>query len=175
MQPLEAFFRKYRWFIYVPGQSASAQFKRLRDEAGWDRDDDENDRAWQSYRTALVRQFNATYSVDEDDLAAWHALLRHIGVNNPPSTVEECKKLINGKFINLIDLIDARDHNVDIIHFATEQQLSEYTRETKKIFPREHEEAGTLLRYLLRHIMHPDPNRRDPTQFRGSKKNRRRR
>lgn len=93
MQPLEAFFRKYRWFTYVPGQSASAQFKRLRDEAGWDRDDDENDRAWQSYRTALVRQFNATYSVDEDDLAAWHALLRHIGVNNPPSTVEECKKV----------------------------------------------------------------------------------
>lgn len=77
----------------MPGQSASAQFKRLRDEAGWDKDDDENDRAWQSYRTALVRQFNATYSVDEDDLAAWHALLRHIGVNNPPSTVEECKKV----------------------------------------------------------------------------------
>jgi hypothetical protein len=77
----------------VPGQSASTQFQRLRDEAGWDRDDDENDRAWMSYRTALVRQFNTTYSVDEDDLAAWHDLLRHIGINNPPPEVAECKKV----------------------------------------------------------------------------------
>jgi hypothetical protein len=74
----------------------------------------------------------------------------------------------------LIDLIDARDDpNVEIIHFATEKQLSEYTLDARKVFPRNHEEAGTLLRYLLRHIMNPDPDRCDPALFKRGKRKKR--
>ncbi|KAF7782876.1 hypothetical protein Agabi119p4_2252 [Agaricus bisporus var. burnettii] len=164
MEPLEAFFRYYSWFNYFWWQSASVQFNRLREEARR-RGDYDNDTAWQGYRTALVRQFNSSYSADENDLAAWHNLLRHIGITDPPMTVVECKILIEGKFINLVDLVDARtDSNRVIRHFANEVELSVYTLSRGKVFPRKHIEAGSLLEYLLRNIVNPNPDRHDPTQ-----------
>ncbi|KAF9442696.1 hypothetical protein P691DRAFT_680946 [Macrolepiota fuliginosa MF-IS2] len=178
MEPLEAFFRQYAWFRYKKNESAEAQYNRLRKEAGWKRGDPEGDKAWEDYRTALVRQFNTSFSNDDNDLDTWNALLRHVGINNPPGTVKECKDLIGGKFINLIDLINARDNpGVIITHYRNEVELSKYTLNSGKIFPRDHVEAGSLLRYLLRHIEHPDPNRRDPshaTQGPGKKKGGRR-
>ncbi|KAF9443008.1 hypothetical protein P691DRAFT_764677 [Macrolepiota fuliginosa MF-IS2] len=175
MEPLEIFFRRYAWFRYRRDESAEEQFNRLRREAKWKRSDPENDEAWEGYRTALVRQFNTSFSSDDNNIDAWHALLRHIGIYNPPETVKKCKELIRGKFINLIDLINARDNpDVIITHFPTEVELSEYTLNSGKIFPREHVEAGSLLRYLLRKIRNPNPVLRDPSQSsRGQGKKRR--
>jgi len=166
MEPLEVFFRQYAWFKYRRDESAEEQFNRLRSEAKWKRGDPENDEAWEDYRTALVRQFNTSFSSDDNNLDAWHALLRHIGITDPPETVKKCKELIRGKFINLIDLINARDDaGIIITHFPTEVGLSKYTLDSGKIFPRNHVEAGSLLRYLLRHIEHPNPTLRDPSQL----------
>jgi len=178
MEPLEAFFRQYAWFKYKRNESAEEQFNRLRKGAGWKKGSSESDKAWEDYRTALVRQFNTSFSSDDNDLDAWHALLRHIGITKLPGTAKGCKELVKGKFINLIDLINARDNpSVVITHYRSEVELSEYTLNTKKIFPRDHVDAGSLLTYLLRHIDNPDPNRRDPSQAtrgRGKKKGGRR-
>jgi len=63
---------------------------------------------------------------------------------------------VKSKYINLIDLLDARDDDTRIIkHFATEEELSHYTLIEDKIFPRHHVEAGSILRYLLRDIIVP--------------------
>ncbi|XP_006461878.1 hypothetical protein AGABI2DRAFT_178859 [Agaricus bisporus var. bisporus H97] len=156
LEPMDQFFSQYSWFDYNAPLPASQQFKRLREEAGWNRGDAEGTQAWEGYRTALVRQFNSTYSSDLDDLEAWHALIRHIGVVELPNTAEECQTLIEGKYINLVDLVDARnDPTIVIEHFANEIELSEYTRANDKIFPRGHIEAGSLLTFLLRRIFRP--------------------
>jgi hypothetical protein len=91
VEPMEQFFSQYSWFDYSAPQPASQQFKRLREEAGWERSNPEGKEAWEGYRTALVRQFNFSYSIDEDDLEAWHALIRHIGFIDLPDTAAECK------------------------------------------------------------------------------------
>ena len=67
--------------------------------------------------------------------------------------------------VNLVDLVD-RPNNVKV--FATEVALSNYTKEERKIFPKENAYAGGLLRYLLRHIENPNAKR-------GTKVKRRRR
>ncbi|KAJ3574215.1 hypothetical protein NP233_g1917 [Leucocoprinus birnbaumii] len=163
MEPLKDFFLSFEWFTYDPHQSASEQYFRLQREAGWWREHPDQKTAWKGYLSAIVRQFNASFGVDDDDLTTWHRLLAHIGITCPPQSVSGCKALMRGKFINLIDLIDARDDRSRVIrHFESEVKLSEYTKEKNKVFPRKHVDAGALLKYLLRNIIHPDPNRVDP-------------
>jgi hypothetical protein len=73
-------------------------------------------------------------------------------------------QVIHGKFINLVDLVDARDDPGRIIQrFDSEVALSRYTLDEHKVFPRNHVNSGSLLKYLLRKILSPDSNRRDPT------------
>ena len=57
---------------------------------------------------------------------------------------------------NLVDLVQGK-----AVTFPTVFQLSAYTREEGKIFPRKNIHGGDLLKYLLRHIENPalDANR----------------
>ncbi|KAJ3560000.1 hypothetical protein NP233_g11116 [Leucocoprinus birnbaumii] len=177
MGPLETFFKRYSWFKYDPHESASAQFYRLTREAGWTREDHKRKVAWENYLEALVKQFNFSYGDDENDLTSWHSLLARINDDDLPETVKECKSLIKGKFINLVDLVDARDNpGRSIRQFPSEVQLSQYTLSEHKVFPRDHVAAGSLLKYLLRNILSPSENRRNfaiGRGGRGGKKNRR--
>ncbi|KXN86039.1 hypothetical protein AN958_10596, partial [Leucoagaricus sp. SymC.cos] len=150
--------------------SASKQFHRLQKEAGWKRNGPERKAAWEDFLQALVRQFNVSYGKDEDDLTAWHGLLARIGVTDLPDSVKKCKQVIQKKFINLVDLVDAGDDPaLRIRRFANEVELSHYTLATHKVFPRDHDDAGTLLKYLLRNILSPGARRRGRSI---SKKNR---
>jgi hypothetical protein len=48
-------------------------------------------------------------------------------------------------------------------HFDSEKELSEYTKRTGNMLSRESKEAGSLLKFLLRHIYHPtNATREDP-------------
>lgn len=85
-------------------------------------------------------------------------------------------QIIQGLHINLVDLVDARnDPTKKIEHFATEFELSKYTLSTKKIFPRNHVDAGSLLEYLLRHIFNPGSVRRRRDEFDANEGRRKRR
>lgn len=55
--------------------------------------------------------------------------------------------------VNICDLVDAPMLGKPT-RFLTEKALAEYSKETGKIFPRSNIYAGSLLRYLLRHIFH---------------------
>jgi hypothetical protein len=56
--------------------------------------------------------------------------------------------------VNLVDLTTRRT-NDPVKLFETERELSDYTRATKKYFPRDDIQAGGLLKFLLRHINNP--------------------
>lgn len=46
-------------------------------------------------RTAMVRQFNARYGEDADDLAAWQALCLRVDIP-VPDTLAECQEVRTG-------------------------------------------------------------------------------
>jgi hypothetical protein len=61
-------------------------------------------------------------------------------------------KVVGVAHVNLVDLVDQPD---SITLFTSEAALSEYTKLTGKVFPKENAYAGGLLKYLLRHINSP--------------------
>ena len=78
-----------------------------------------------------------------------------------PSTFELCAdwspKVVEKIYVNIIDLVNAPETGEAVNTFGTEQELSEYTKETGNYYPRDNAYAGGLLRFLLRHIINPRP------------------
>ncbi|KAH0826380.1 hypothetical protein J3R83DRAFT_5345 [Lanmaoa asiatica] len=165
LSPLDEFFARYDpRFKYDSTESASHEFYRLCDEFDWDRDHHEKEEAHQGFKDALVQQFNKVYGTNEDDLGNWQNLcyITHIkpipeGLNacREASTLSSLSFAVRGTFVNLVDLVDTDTTGEDLRVFDSERELSEYTRNTGKFFPKESAYAGGLLRYLLRHILHP--------------------
>jgi len=68
--------------------------------------------------------------------------------------------------VNLVDLVA---NSGDVTIFSSVEELSEYSRTEKKIFPREDAHAGELLSYLLRHIFDPSKEARRGSVRRGQR------
>jgi hypothetical protein len=64
---------------------------------------------------------------------------------------------VSTKHVNLVDLVQGSRENISI--FESEKGLSEYTKETKKFFPKESAADGGVLRALRRHILVPRESR----------------
>lgn len=58
-------------------------------------------------------------------------------------------------FVNIVDLIDTPVTQGPIVHFKSEEALSEYTKSKGKYFPAHSVHAGGLLKFLLRKIDDP--------------------
>ncbi|KAJ3574230.1 hypothetical protein NP233_g1918 [Leucocoprinus birnbaumii] len=166
VEPMEEFFTSFSsQFQYKPDEPAAAQMARLRKALKRIHKNKEEGEikailkaAQDHYKTALVRQFNKSYGTNVDDLAldAWYKLLQRCGITPLPGTAKACKKILKRKYINLVDLHDARDDpDRQVIHFKTEHQLSCYTKEEEKYFPRDHPEASSLIKFLYRDIRFP--------------------
>lgn len=67
-------------------------------------------------------------------------------------------QVIERTHVNLVDLLTSQGPQ-EVRKFPSEIALSRYTKATKRIFPSNHLEAGSLLRTLLRQIMHPRADR----------------
>jgi hypothetical protein len=61
------------------------------------------------------------------------------------------------KHVNLVDLVQGFRANIRI--FKSEKELSDYTKETRKFFPKEDAVDGGVLRALRRHILVPREGR----------------
>ncbi|KZV92924.1 hypothetical protein EXIGLDRAFT_613735, partial [Exidia glandulosa HHB12029] len=108
-------------------------------------------------RTAMFRQFNERFGEDDDDVLAWQALCFKVDIA-VPDDIAECKKVRPGcisHHVNLVDLTEMEEDDAPPTKFRTVKALSDYSRSTGKIFPRDHVEAGSLLKTLLRQINNP--------------------
>ncbi|KXN85784.1 hypothetical protein AN958_10842 [Leucoagaricus sp. SymC.cos] len=139
--PLEVYFTSFEGFEYRSNESASKQMKRLMTTleqrynkqfegriqgSGKIKAFEVPEVVKEGYQTALVEQFNTSFGKNVNELKAWHKLLRHCRVPELPATVPECKKIVERKYINLVDLVDARhDPKRQVTHFATEYELSD--------------------------------------------------
>ena len=64
----------------------------LRTHEGWRRGDPASKDAWNRYQDALASELRKWYGA-ENDMAAWHALCRAIGVKPLPRTCEQCEEV----------------------------------------------------------------------------------
>jgi hypothetical protein len=90
--PLDRFFLSYPSFEYDRSLSPAESFARLQRHQRWRRGSSEGKTAWGEYQRALKEEFQLWYGA-ENDLGAWHALCRAIGINPLPATCEGCEKV----------------------------------------------------------------------------------
>jgi len=57
--------------------------------------------------------------------------------------------------VNIVDLVDAPNTGQRVRVFNSVQELSTYTKEYGKYFPKENAYAGGVLKFLLREILNP--------------------
>ena len=130
------------------------------------------------FNVAIKEEFDDLYGSDEKDIDNWQKLCRVLKIDPVPETLQGCRavschlfmghliSLLDGavffhlrpqvvlkKHVNLVDLVQGDKKEVHI--FRTEKELSEYTRETGKFFPKEDAVDGGVLRALRRHILSP--------------------
>jgi len=156
---LEVFFSQHPKFQYQPTNSPVLEFNRL----------------FQMYRrefqNAMTGEFNDLYGSDEHDINNWYKLCNVLRINPVPDTLQRCRAAVLRKHVNLVDLVHGS--KVEVRLFKTEKQLSEYTKETEKYFPKESARDGGVLRALRRRILAPRDDRishkRDKSH-KGSKK-----
>ncbi|CAE6336613.1 unnamed protein product [Rhizoctonia solani] len=152
---LVAFFAQYPAFTYDPTRPVLSELKRMKRILKWDNKTWQSSGALGGLRHALVLQFNLTYGTDQNDLASWQNLCRAMDVTNIPEKLSDCKKLVDTIYVNLVDLVDMPNTGKKAKLFKTEGELSTYTKNSKKVFPREDARAGGLLKHLLRCIVNP--------------------
>jgi hypothetical protein len=88
--PLDRFFLSFPAFNYDPSLPPATSYKCLQKQQRWHRNDPASEEGWDRYQNALTEEFQLWFGA-EDDLEAWHALCRAIGIDPPPVTCKLCK------------------------------------------------------------------------------------
>merc|ERR1712144_192865 len=99
----------------------------LQRHEGWRRGSAESDDGWNRYQDAPQSELYLWYGA-ENDLTAWHALCRAIGVEPLPQTCEQCEE-VGDRATKLGRFMLTR-----VIGFPSVAELRSYTKETRKIF-----------------------------------------
>jgi len=160
--PLEVFFVQFAslGFSYKPESSAHKNFDRLCNISRWTKNSAERRDARVGFKDALVQQFNFIYGTDGNNLAAWQNLCSVIGIEPVPGDIKECRKVVWDAHVNIVDLIETKRTGDEVQTFNSLDELAEYTKRTKRFFPKENAYQGGLLKELLREIINPYLGRR---------------
>ncbi|KAI0271213.1 hypothetical protein BGY98DRAFT_922924, partial [Russula aff. rugulosa BPL654] len=156
-EPLKSFFSQYSKFHYQPRNAPIIEFERLCKKYQWKQDSAVVKAARDEFDLAMIMEFNSLYGSNEKDINNWHRLCHVLRIDPVPNTLEECRAAASRKHVNLVDL--AREYRENIPIFKSEKELSVYTKETKKFFPKESLRDGSILRVLRRHILVPGESR----------------
>jgi hypothetical protein len=186
--PLESFFSEYPTFRPQPSNSPVVEFDRLCKLNRWKKDDPERDFARKAFHVAMKKEFDDLYGSNEHDIKNWHKLCHVLRINPVPDTLQECRAVscrfsdplftwstkasfliqaVVDKHVNLVDLVHGS--KVEVRIFETETELSEYTQETEKYFPKQNAKDGGVLRALRRHILAPREDTRPPKKNKSHK------
>ncbi|KAG9847636.1 hypothetical protein KCU98_g3831, partial [Aureobasidium melanogenum] len=143
-----SYFDRFPDFDHHPRRSVHDEFNRLVKTQKWDKKETARQRA-ACYNEELEGHFVKLGIADQLDR------LQHLCVElsiEPPDTITQCKKILKKTHVNLVDLMNARRTHKKVGKFDTEKQLSKYSRETGKIYPKK-DAKGDVVKVLLRHIL----------------------
>jgi len=156
---IDEFFARYTDFPYNPATPVITEFNRLSKFFKWTAKSSEKRAARRAFRNAMVMQFNDFFGTDVNDIRSWHNLCQVLNIVPVPEGLGACKKAVKAVYVNLVDLVDMKRTGKVAQQFNSEKELSVYSKKTEKIFPKKEAKAGGVLRFLLRHIMHPREGR----------------
>lgn len=93
--PLDAFFRSFPTFAYNSTLLPNESYKKLKSHMGWHHNDVAGQEAWRGYQNALAAEVDMWFGA-QDDLTAWHALCRAIGIQPLPETCAQGRQVRDG-------------------------------------------------------------------------------
>ncbi|KAI9446048.1 hypothetical protein H4582DRAFT_1903111 [Lactarius indigo] len=166
--PLEKFFSQYPKFLFQPSNSPVAEFNRLCEAYHWKRRDQEREAAREEFQFAMKKEFDDLYGSDEKDINNWLKLCFVLRIDPAPDTLRKCRTAVLRKHVNLVDLVHGSKEEVRI--FKTEKELSEYTMETEKYFPKKDAKDGGVLRALRRQIFEPREGTSSSRKYKGPRR-----
>ncbi|KAB8297279.1 hypothetical protein EYC80_002638 [Monilinia laxa] len=153
--PLDIFFRSFPTFNYDASLPPATSYANLQRHEGWPHKSAQSKDAWNRYQEALQNELHLWFGA-ENDLTAWHALCRAIGIDELPKTCEQCKEVVRRTHVNIVDLIAWGRSNREekASTFRDLEALRVYTKSTRKIFHNTPDDEGgnIVLRHLLRRI-----------------------
>ena len=105
-QPLKDFFSNYAGFRFKSSASTWNEWRRLCRHQRWpgrknDRNHEEREDAFRSFRIALTQSFNETFGQDENDADAWHKLCRAAGIPDIPMSLGQMKEVRRGRGLGI--------------------------------------------------------------------------
>ncbi len=109
--PLDTFFLSFLSFDYNSSLPPATSYANLQKHMGWRQGQTESNEAWADYQNALESELRMWYG-QEDDLTAWHALCRAIGIIPLPKTCGQCQQVLH----SLVDTVRTSAHVQDRPH-----------------------------------------------------------
>ncbi|ETW85016.1 hypothetical protein HETIRDRAFT_470084 [Heterobasidion irregulare TC 32-1] len=131
-----------------------SEFRRLAIQEGWKK----KSKIYKEERKkfigkAAVEDFEKEFGTNAGSLQSWQSLCKRLELLNDddelPTSIKQCKAILKGVYVNLVDLVDARKANGTVNIFGSPKELSKYIKRTKKMFPREKAKSSPLLKQFL--------------------------
>ncbi|KAI1382119.1 hypothetical protein F4677DRAFT_16152 [Hypoxylon crocopeplum] len=86
------------------------------------------------------------------DLQDWQRLMVDLCFDEEFTSKTQCRKALKHVWVNIVDFLADIKAGCDPYRFDSESQLSRYTKETRKIYPKRLIPKGSPLRSLLANI-----------------------
>ncbi|KAF2122002.1 hypothetical protein BDV96DRAFT_562785 [Lophiotrema nucula] len=114
---------------------------------------------WTKKETARRRgeiyeaEFDHHFVSGRTKLEVWQALCEEVGIEDIPSSITQCRKVLQHVYINLVNLIDhRRNPEIPLIKFKNYWKLRAYTRKPGNMFPKAKAKQDGFIRGLLHHM-----------------------
>ncbi|KAJ7160550.1 hypothetical protein C8R43DRAFT_1105187 [Mycena crocata] len=144
---MSTYWDTYPDFVHNPTAPLQQEFRRLAEERGWTKGGSRYKKEWgRCGRDEFAHHFGR----DDNRLAGWQAMCVMVGVEDAPDSIKRCKEVLrNGIWVNIFDLVDAKRTGLPVKQHSSEAALRNYTKRTKKIFPKHIAKGNPFLRVLL--------------------------
>ncbi|KAJ7579518.1 hypothetical protein C8J56DRAFT_796161 [Mycena floridula] len=152
--PIPSFIhQQFPDFVYEPERTILDNFRRLALIRKWGKKSEQYKRQKRDFLgNAVEAMFSTSFGEIRENLEAWCNLCRTVGVSTdlPLVSIEACEAALNGKFVNLVDLVQAASADqVMEKTFPTSKALAKYIHRTGKFYPLDRAKVNPLLAQFL--------------------------
>ncbi|MCJ1281705.1 hypothetical protein MMC26_001027 [Xylographa opegraphella] len=151
MSQKSSYFAGFVGFVPDPRSSLEAEFSRLVQHQQWLSGSSKHAK---ERRKCVLAEYDFHLGSIEvsGKLDAWQRLCKEVGIRKPPASITQCKKVLHGVHINLVDLVSSRREGTNVRRFSNAEELRAYTLSEDKIFPKKKAKTDGLIKIFLRGI-----------------------
>ncbi|KAJ7159692.1 hypothetical protein C8R46DRAFT_1108902 [Mycena filopes] len=143
---MSTYWDSYPNFVHNPAGQLQKEFKLLAKQCGWKADGAQYKREW---ARCGREEFTHHFGSEENRLEGWQALCQTVGLEDIPTSITQCKKVLRTTWVNIVDLVNAKSTGQPVRRHASADALRTYTVNKKKIFPKKAAKGNPFLKVLL--------------------------